>query len=57
MSEQYAAAKAGVLGQTRTDAIAYARDGIRINAVMPGSILTPSEFPLPLAQPHSRHES
>lgn len=37
----YAAAKAGILGMTRTDAVAYGRDGIRINAVCPGLIKTP----------------
>lgn len=37
----YPAAKAGVLGLTRTDAVAYAMDGIRINAICPGFINTP----------------
>ncbi|KAF9889141.1 hypothetical protein FE257_007630 [Aspergillus nanangensis] len=37
----YAASKAGVLGMTRTDAIAYGKDGIRINSVLPGFINTP----------------
>lgn len=37
----YAAAKHGVLGQTRTDAAAYSQHGIRINAVCPGLIYTP----------------
>jgi NAD(P)-dependent dehydrogenase (short-subunit alcohol dehydrogenase family) len=35
---QYAAAKAGVLGQSRTDAAAYGNDGIRVNSVCPGII-------------------
>jgi NAD(P)-dependent dehydrogenase (short-subunit alcohol dehydrogenase family) len=35
---QYAASKHGVLGQTRTDAISYGADGIRVNAVCPGFI-------------------
>ncbi|KAL3445391.1 short chain dehydrogenase/ reductase [Aspergillus insuetus] len=37
----YSATKAAVLGMTKTDAIAYAKDGIRINAVSPGTVLTP----------------
>ncbi|KAK4941539.1 hypothetical protein LTR10_018558 [Elasticomyces elasticus] len=37
----YPASKAGVLGITRTDAVAYAADGIRVNAICPGFISTP----------------
>lgn len=40
-SVQYAAAKHGVLGLSRTDAAAYGRDGIRVNSVCPGLIATP----------------
>ncbi|EXJ67848.1 uncharacterized protein A1O5_09194 [Cladophialophora psammophila CBS 110553] len=36
----YSAAKTGVLGITRTDAVAYAEDGIRVNSVLPGFIKT-----------------
>jgi 3-oxoacyl-[acyl-carrier protein] reductase len=37
----YTAAKAGVLGLTRHAAFELGRDGIRVNAVLPGPVLTP----------------
>ena len=37
----YTAAKHGVVGLTRADAIAYAPKGIKINALCPGYVLTP----------------
>jgi NAD(P)-dependent dehydrogenase (short-subunit alcohol dehydrogenase family) len=37
----YAAAKAGIEGLVRTLAIDHARDGVRVNAVVPGSTDTP----------------
>lgn len=37
----YASAKAGLVGLTRTVAIEQARNGIRVNAIAPGTTLTP----------------
>jgi NAD(P)-dependent dehydrogenase (short-subunit alcohol dehydrogenase family) len=37
----YSASKAGVMGLTRVMAAAYARDGIRVNSLVPGTMDTP----------------
>src|SRR5690606_20089875 len=45
----YAASKGGVLALTKSIAVAYARQGVRANAVLPCDIATPifSQFRLP----------
>jgi NAD(P)-dependent dehydrogenase (short-subunit alcohol dehydrogenase family) len=40
-ASEYIAAKHGVVGLTRAAAAEYARQGIRVNAVLPGIVLTP----------------
>lgn len=37
----YASAKAGVISFTRVTAVQYARDGVRVNTVVPGQLHTP----------------
>lgn len=54
----YSASKGGVLALTRTLAIEYAKQGLRVNAVCPGSIDTPmaAAFALPVgADPKLLH--
>jgi NAD(P)-dependent dehydrogenase (short-subunit alcohol dehydrogenase family) len=42
----YSTSKAGIFGLTRVMAAAYARDGIRVNALVPGTMDTPMNAPL-----------
>ena len=50
-NEAYSAAKAGVLSLTRSVAAEYASEGIRCNAVVPGTIRTPIWEPRLAANP------
>jgi meso-butanediol dehydrogenase/(S,S)-butanediol dehydrogenase/diacetyl reductase len=51
-NEAYSAAKAGVLSLTRSVAAEYASEGIRCNAVVPGTIRTPIWEPRLTADPN-----
>ena len=42
----YSAAKAGTIDLTRTLAMKWAKDGIRVNVVAPGTIDTPMTAPM-----------
>jgi NAD(P)-dependent dehydrogenase (short-subunit alcohol dehydrogenase family) len=42
----YATTKHAVMGMTKADAISYAREGVRINAICPGYDTKPSCFDL-----------
>jgi NAD(P)-dependent dehydrogenase (short-subunit alcohol dehydrogenase family) len=43
----YTASKHGILGLTKNAAVEYANDGIRVNAICPGAIMTPLMSDLP----------
>ncbi len=45
LSPAYAASKAGVVQLTKSLAVAWAEDGIRVNAIAPGWIETPMTEP------------
>jgi NAD(P)-dependent dehydrogenase (short-subunit alcohol dehydrogenase family) len=45
LSPAYAASKAGVVQLTKSLAVAWAEDGIRVNAIAPGWIETPMTIP------------
>ena len=42
----YSAAKAGIIALTRTLAVKWAKEGIRVNVVVPGTIDTPMTAPM-----------
>ena len=48
----YNSAKAGVINLTRNMAVDFAKDGVRVNAICPGYVLTPltSQMPAPIAE-------
>ena len=52
--DAYAAAKGGVLSLTRSMAVAYARDGVRVNAILPGFVRTPASEPWLSREPSRR---
>lgn len=45
-SHAYSASKGGVIALTRSMAIAYARDGVRVNVICPGGVDTPMLQPM-----------
>jgi NAD(P)-dependent dehydrogenase (short-subunit alcohol dehydrogenase family) len=45
-SHAYSASKGGVIAMTRAMAMAYARQGVRVNAICPGAVDTPMIAPL-----------
>jgi NAD(P)-dependent dehydrogenase (short-subunit alcohol dehydrogenase family) len=49
----YASAKAGVIGLTRSLAREFGADGIRVNAIAPGAVMTPRQMRLW----HTRHSA
>ncbi len=51
----YSTSKAGIFGLTRVMGAAYARDGIRVNMVVPGTMDTPMNEPL-LSREKTREE-
>jgi NAD(P)-dependent dehydrogenase (short-subunit alcohol dehydrogenase family) len=52
----YAASKAGILQLTRTATLEYAKAGIRINAICPGTIATPMVAGVVGARPELEQE-
>ncbi len=51
--DAYSSSKGGVMALTRSMAIGYAREGIRVNNIVPGTIDTPLNAPV-LADPEQR---
>lgn len=53
----YSAAKAGVIGMTRTAAVEYGRKGIRVNCICPSFTKTDMVIPALDASPHGRQKA
>lgn len=52
----YTASKHAIIGLTKTAALEYAKDGLRINAVCPGSMKTPMQEPVIGGNPEAEAE-
>jgi len=57
MLAAYSAAKAGVIGLTRTAAVEYGRKGIRVNCLCPSFAKTDMVIPALEASPHGREKA
>ena len=49
----YSISKAGVIALTRSLAKEYGKHGFRVNAIIPGGIITPGQRPWPRKSPSS----
>lgn len=54
--DAYTAAKGGVISLTRSMAVEYARDGIRVNAIIPGAVATERVLGFYATEPHLKSQ-